>query len=79
MHSVSYKIKYYPVKSGYPRSILDAVDVELHGDVKAVEEITPKHQSVLRGVYGMDPPCKTHKSCQTCRGGKGAAHAYITH
>lgn len=49
----------YRVKSGYPCPILDAVDVELHGDVKAVEEVTPKHQSVLRGVYGMDPPCKT--------------------
>lgn len=70
MHSVSYiKNKYYTGKSGYPRPILDAVDVELHGDVKAVEEITPKHQSVLRGVYGMDPPCKPHKSCQTCRSG----------
>lgn len=28
---------------GYPCSIFNAVDVELHGDVKAVEEIAPKH------------------------------------
>lgn len=72
MH-VSYKKKnkYNTVKSDYPRPILYAVDVELHGDVKAVEEISPKHKSVLRGVYGMDPTCTTHKSCQNCRGGKG--------
>lgn len=57
--------KYNLVKSRYPRPILDAVDVELHGDVKAVQEVTPKHQSVLGGVYSMDPPCmyKTPKSC----------------
>lgn len=66
--------KDYREKCGYPCPILNAVDVELHGDVKAVEEVTPKHQSVLGGVYSMDPPCKTHKSCQTCRGGKGYMH-----
>lgn len=57
--------KYHMVKSRYPRPILDAVDVELHGDVKAVQEVTPKHQGVLGGVYGMDPACmyKTPKSC----------------
>lgn len=43
--------------AAHPCAILDAVDVELHGDVKAVEEIPPKHQRVLWGVHSMDPPC----------------------
>lgn len=45
--------------SAHPCAILNTVDVELHGDVKAVEEIPPKHQRVLWGVHGMDPPYNT--------------------
>lgn len=45
--------------SAYPCAILNAVDVELHGDVKAVEEIPPKHQRVLWGVHSVDPPYNT--------------------
>lgn len=41
--------------AAHPCAILNAVDVELHGDVKAVEEIPPKHQRVLWGVHSMDP------------------------
>lgn len=73
--------KYNMVKSRYPRPILNAVDVELHGDVKAVQEVTPKHQSVLGGVYGMDPPCmyKTPESCWCLSWWKMCAvHASIT-
>lgn len=62
---VCHTSKHNTVKSRYPRPILDAVDVELHGDVKAVEEVTPKHQSVLGGVHGMDPPC-THTTPKSC-------------
>ena len=36
-------------------AVLNVVDVELHGDVEAVEEVSPKHQRVLRGVHSMDP------------------------
>lgn len=57
-----YTNKYNTLESRYPCPILDAVDVQLHGDVKAVEEVTPKHQSVLRGVYGMDPPCNVQNA-----------------
>ena len=39
----------------HPRAVLDAVDVELHGDVEAVEEVPSKHQGVLRSVHSMDP------------------------
>lgn len=45
--------------AAHPCAILNAVDVELHGDVKAVEEISPKHQCVLWGVNGMNPPWNT--------------------
>lgn len=39
----------------YPCAIFNAVDVELHGDVKAVKEIATEHQGVFWGVHSMDP------------------------
>lgn len=39
----------------HPRPVLDVADVELHGDVEAVKEVTSKHHGVHRGVDGMDP------------------------
>lgn len=42
--------------AAHPCAILNGVDVELHRDVKAVEEIPPKHQCVLWCVHSMDPP-----------------------
>lgn len=72
--------KYNTLESRYPCPILDAVDVELHGDVKAVEEVTPKHQSVLRGVYGMDPPCNVQntKAAEAHPGGNGMLYMHIS-
>lgn len=43
----------------YPRSVLYTTDVELHGDVKAVQEVSSKDHRVHRGVNGMDPTCST--------------------
>lgn len=43
----------------YPRSVLYATDVELHGDVKAVQEVSSKDHRVHRGVNGMNPTCST--------------------
>ena len=39
----------------HPCPVLDAADVELHGDVEAVEEVPSKHQRVFGGVDGVDP------------------------
>lgn len=40
----------------HPCAVLNVVNVELHGNVKAVQKITPKNQCVLWGVHSMDPP-----------------------
>lgn len=40
----------------HPCAVLNVVNVELHGNVKAVQKITPEHKSVLWGVDSMDPP-----------------------
>lgn len=42
--------------ASYPCAVLNAVYVELHGDVEAMEEVSSKHQCVLWSVYSMDPP-----------------------
>lgn len=47
----------------HSRSVLNAVDVELHGDVKAMKKITPKYQSIFWCVHGMYPPLKNKKLC----------------
>lgn len=46
----------------YPCAIFNTVDVKLHGNVKAVKEVAPKHQCVLRGVYSVNPPCNAQDS-----------------
>lgn len=42
--------------SAHPCAVLNVVNVELHGNVKAVQKVSPKHQSVHWSVNGMDPP-----------------------
>lgn len=39
----------------YARSVLDVTDVELRGDVEAVQEVSSKHHGVHRGVHRMNP------------------------
>lgn len=42
--------------NAHPCAVLNVVNVELHGNVKAVQKITPKHQSIHWSVHRMDPP-----------------------
>lgn len=42
--------------NAHPCAVLNVVNVELHGNVKAVQKITPKHQSIHWSVHCMDPP-----------------------
>lgn len=42
-------------KPPYPCSVLDLVDPQLHGHVKAVQDVSAKYQGVYRGVDCMDP------------------------
>lgn len=42
-------------KPPYPCSVLDLVDPQLHGHVKAVQDVSAKYQRVYRGVDSMDP------------------------
>ena len=44
----------------HPRAVLNAGDVQLHWNVKAVEEVAAKHQGVHGRVHGMDPAWSTH-------------------
>lgn len=39
----------------HPRPVLDLVDVQLHGDVEAVQNVAPEDQGVGLGVDGVDP------------------------
>jgi hypothetical protein len=39
----------------HPCPVLNAVDVELHGDVEAVEKVPSKHQGVHWSVDSVDP------------------------
>lgn len=39
----------------YPGSVLDLVDPQLHGHVKAVQDVSAEHQGIHRGVDRMDP------------------------
>lgn len=42
-------------KPPYPCSVLDLIDPQLHGHVKAVQDVSTEHQRVYRGVDCMDP------------------------
>lgn len=42
-------------KPPYPCSVLDLVDPQLHGHVKAVQDVSAEYQRVYRGVDCMDP------------------------
>lgn len=43
----------------YFSPVLYLMDGELHWNVEAVQNVASKHQCVLRGVDGMNPPLKT--------------------
>lgn len=42
-------------KPPYPCSVFDLVDPQLHGHVKAVQDVSAEHQTVYGGVDCMDP------------------------
>lgn len=42
-------------KPPYPCPVFDLVDPQLHGHVKAVKDVSAKHQRVYGGVDRMDP------------------------
>lgn len=42
-------------KPPYPCSVLDLINPQLHGHVKAMQDVSTEHQRVYRGVDCMDP------------------------
>lgn len=60
----------------HPRPVLDVADVELHGDVEAVQEVPSKHHGVDGGVDGVDPTWERMRTAHVTNWFNSHSHRY---